>query len=338
MSDSYTENNGASPMSENMGESGNAMNRLGAALGGINLGVAAAEEEGAAADAAEGFPELEPEPLMAAAAAAPAKPKSVKKSAAAAAPAAASSLGSRKATTVQADVAADIARKLDASSLSLETKQREMLLKIPTEIRAPLASLYQKDPKKYEKLAANYVAKIGTYLKRNGKKPTVEEQREMLGIQVSELTAKRKAAAVAAPAAAAPSLKSRRAARNAVLNSNSNSAKTARTAASKKPTASKKPAAAAAAPKPAVTHGAQLTAALGYDAPKFFIEKYLKALDARGGSTKKLPHEKFVKYCGVFAERKTRKNKGTARSRPASVAASAPASASASAPASNVSI
>jgi hypothetical protein len=264
-----------------------------------------------------------------------ARPAAAPKKATAKPKAAAGTLGVRTAATIQSEVVADIRKKVAASGLTLSDKQIDMLVAIPTQIRAPLASLYQKDKAKYEKLASNYVKKIGGYLKKFGKKPPVEGaggQKELLGIEASALTLQRKAAAAGAENGELKprgvTAKARAAA--AAANSSAETRATARTARSK--------GAAAVAPKPAAVHGPKLSAALGHEAPKFFIEKYLKALEAQGGQVKKVPHDKFAKYCGVFAERKTRKNKGTVRSRPAAAAntsASRTKSKKAAAPASN---
>lgn len=316
-------------------QSMNAFNRLGNALGGLNLG-AASENEGAtpvsnnAASAVEvpaannTFEEQVANEVSASAEEAYGEP------AAEAAPVAAPlTAPTAKATkgiaalqeTIKADIESKVIDKMADGSLNLNEKQQQALLAIPTQIRAPLASLYQRDRDGYERLANKYVQMIGDYLQKSGKanKPLVDEQKKMLGIEISKTTEKRKtakaAAATAAVVAAPPSKVKTKTKKNLLRNNNAAGAPKAAAAAA----STKKPSTAVK-----VDHKGALTAALGYEAPKFFIEKYLKTLEKYGGKTKKVPHEKFAKYCGLFAERKTRKNKGTtkARSRSSSKASS----------------
>jgi hypothetical protein len=245
-----------------------------------------------------------------------AKPATVKPKTPTAKPATAAAngtLGMRTAATVQADVVADIRKKVIASGITLTDKQIDDLLKIPTQIRAPLASLYQRDTKAYEKLANKYVKIIGRYIKKNGKKPPVEGeggQKDLLGIEASALTQRRKAAAAGETVEATATTAVTATAATKKSRTPSASAKT-------KSGERTKTAKAATAAKPSAIHGPKLATALGYEPPKFFIDKYLKALEDHDGKVSKFPHEKFAKYCGVFATRKVRKNKGTARTRSA---------------------
>lgn len=315
-------------------QSMNAFNRLGNALGGLNLG-AASENEGAtpvsnnAASAVEvpaannTFEEQVANEVSASAEEAYGEPAA--EVAPVAAPLTAPTAKATKGIaalqeTIKRDIEAKLIDKMADGSLNLNEKQQQALLAIPTQIRAPLASLYQRDRDGYERLANKYVQMIGDYLQKSGKanKPLVDEQKRMLGIEISKTTEKRKTAKAAAAVSVAPSKPKTKTKKNLLRNNNNAAGAPKATAAA---ASTKKPATAAK-----VDHKGALTAALGYEAPKFFIEKYLKTLEKYGGKTKKVPHEKFAKYCGFFAERKTRKNKGTTKAR--STAASAASKAS----------
>ena len=315
-----------------------AFSRLGRALGGLNLG-AASENEGATsvlnnAGSAREVPEntagsfVERSLPVNNASAEEVYSEQAEPTVVAAAPVAAPIKATTKGIgdlqkNIKTDIESKVIDKIADGSLNLNEKQQKALLAIPTEIRAPLASLYQRKRNGYEKLANKYVEMIGKYLEKSGKanKPLVEEQKKMLGIEISKATEKRKtakavgatAAAVAAPV---PSKVKTKTKKNLLRNNNAAAGAPKATAAvSKKPVSATK-----------VDHKAALSAALGYEAPKFFIEKYLKTLEKYGGKTKKVPHEKFAKYCGLFADRKTRKNKGTTKARSAAASAASKAS------------
>jgi hypothetical protein len=313
-------------------EENNAINELGKTLGGINLGNlnAASENEGASATNAEtlaapnsGDEDADEysakEEAEAEEAAAP-EPEPAAAAAAAAAPV--KSAGVKTASEIQRLVAEDINARMNREA-KFNEKQKMALSKIPTEIRAPLASLYQKDRARYEKLASRYIKKVGGYLIKNKThiKPSVVDQKAMLGIETSEQTKRRKlmkekqeeytksVAAAAAPVAA-PATKTKKSKKSLLTNNTSVESKATTKTATR----------ATAPPSEKKVIKTALSESLGFEAPEAFVKKYMETLQKYEGKTKKVPTNKFVKYCGLFANRKTRKNKGASRGAAASAA------------------